>query len=66
MTPLDRPGIDCSRNTPSFCELFDSAVSLVDAFIDHRSSRSISRQRASFTAELKLTIFASDIDQCIE
>jgi hypothetical protein len=46
--------------------LFDSAVSLVDGFINHRSSRSISRQRASLTAELKLTIFASDIDQCIE
>jgi hypothetical protein len=64
MAPLDRPGIDCQGNTRPFRELFDNVVPLNRRFINHRSSRSVSRQRASFTTELKLSILASDIHQC--
>jgi hypothetical protein len=56
MAPLDRPGIDCQGNTRPFRELFDNVVPLNRRFINHRSSRSVSRQRASFTTELKLSI----------
>jgi hypothetical protein len=66
MAPLDRLGIDCQGNTRPFRELFDNAVLLNRRFINHPPSRSISRQRASFTIELKVSILASDIHQCIK